>query len=1249
MFLRLLPFELNLQMRQVGFIITCIVVFLFGFGFATLIAFSGGAGGERIKLNGALLVAGQISVIGIASIFFGAIYVVSGVMRDITHRSLEVIHGTPVPTAAMIFSRFTGVFLATFLSLIAGIVGLLAAQFAPWVDKELLGPFNLLYYLHPIIFIIGINSLVVSAIFTLIATTTRQRIIVYVSAIALLIFYSVANAIPSDLAPKLLVSLIGPFGDAAFTFDTEAWSAAEQNTQLVPLDGYFGLNRAFWFLTALAMFAISFLVSTRGIATSRKKAKVLGPATIPSDEIVLHELAHPISTSGLPSLWARFKLEYLASVKSAAFIILSALFIPFFAVLILVQFFLTPEASIPTSQILSGLVFFSATTPMILIAIFFGGEIVWRDKTVKVNELIDATPARNWPLLAGKWLALYAIIISLVIMGILVGMIAQLLMGNPQIEVFTYLSAGFVRFAPPILFFATLVMFIQNFMPNRIAGMVVGGLVVVFFFIGFNLIPHTHPLMDFGTVPGGGYSEMGGYGNLTEYVPFLAYWTGLCGVFATLSVWVWRRGLQTSLFSRLKTMKSNINLPSLATGAASTAVFIGTGAMIYKGYNVDNDFQTAREQEKQIAQYEKDFGDKFDFATPKIRDVNLDVQMYPSQRSASASGSYKIQNTTGAPLKELYLTIPLNGDKGVNKLELSGASQSTEDRDQAFFEAYNIRRFKFDRPLPVDETTTLTFDLTHNAPTVGGRMLIRKNGTFRNNRDLLPSLGVPERRLQNPATRRKYDLETLPELPDRDDMAARTKPFIEQNADYVAFQATVCTDPGQIPFAPGTTVRVYEKDGRPCRDYKPNEPIIHFYAFTSADYATLEDTWTRPNGEQVKLGIYYDEQHAYNVEIMMQAMKDSLDVFTETFGPYQYDTLRIMEFPFNSFAQSFPNTIAFGEGIGFITDPGDPDDNQSLDLATYVTMHEIGHQWFGHQIYPAVTKGLNVLSEGLTENASMTAYEKTYGWQKARRVLQRRTIDGIQGYILGQAGETRNEEPLATARAGQQYLVYAKASWVFWGMKHYIGEDKMQGAIRAFLQDYGRKGPPYPTTLELIDYLREAAGPDYQQLITDYWDRITFWELKLEEDNAKLTANNNGTFKVDLKIEIDKTVSSKETGRAISVLEAEYAKPEKPEDGDTSKTSNAPTTDSEAPKGDLIREAEALNEWIEIGFYDKDPAETFGDEWIKLERVHISEAKTELSFNMDKRPTHVLLDPRRLLIERDATDNKVKLATSDDS
>jgi len=88
---------------------------------------------------------------------------------------------------------------------------------------------------------------------------------------------------------------------------------------------------------------------------------------------------------------------------------------------------------------------------------------------------------------------------------------------------------------------------------------------------------------------------------------------------------------------------------------------------------------------------------------------------------------------------------------------------------------------------------------------------------------------------------------------------------------------------------------------------------------------------------------------------MMEAMQSAMTTFTDTFGPYQYAQARIMEVPYVQFAQAFAGTIPFGESMGFIMEVEEGEDK--IDFMTYVTVHELGHQWFGHQIVPANVKG----------------------------------------------------------------------------------------------------------------------------------------------------------------------------------------------------------------------------------------------------------------------------------------------------
>lgn len=470
---------------------------------------------------------------------------------------------------------------------------------------------------------------------------------------------------------------------------------------------------------------------------------------------------------------------------------------------------------------------------------------------------------------------------------------------------------------------------------------------------------------------------------------------------------------------------------------------------------------------------------------------------------------------------------------------------------------------------------------------------------------ILPRLGVGDQRLRNPDIRRRYKLRELEKKPAQTTTAARQVNFITHSADTMDFSAHFCTDAGQIPIAPGQMIHESKADGRECRDYKSSRPILNFESFLSAAYKVKRDVWKNPHGADVPLAIYFHRGHDYNLDLMLDAMKSALDTYTQEYGPYLYKQVRILEFPYASFAQSFAGTIPFSENIGFVMDPGNPDDIKKIDLATYVTMHEIGHQWFAHQIVPADVKGYNVLSEGLTENAAMTAYQKKLGWKKARRVLDRRAI---MTYLQGRVADRDKEPPLQDA-GSQQYLVYNKASWVFWGLRHYMGSENVQAAMRDLLAKFGSKGPPYPTTLDVISALRAHAPEKYQGLISDYWNRITFWDLRIEP-GATMETLPNGKTRVTLKLKTDKLYASEKDGKQTSVTKLDDGK---------------------------------LDEWVELGFYGQNPKKTYGDDWQALKMLHITKPETTLTFTLDEQPEYVLADPRRLLIERNEKDNEQKL------
>ena len=367
-----------------------------------------------------------------------------------------------------------------------------------------------------------------------------------------------------------------------------------------------------------------------------------------------------------------------------------------------------------------------------------------------------------------------------------------------------------------------------------------------------------------------------------------------------------------------------------------------------------------------------------------------------------------------------------------------------------------------------------------------------------------------------------------------------------------------------------------------------------------------EDSWTSPAGQTIPIRVYHAENHSYSVQNMIDAAKFGLTHYSENFGPYQYNYFRIMEVPFIGFAQAFAGTIPYSEQ-GFIMDSGEAGDVKTLDNASITTLHELGHQWFAHQIVPGQSRGFNVLSEGLTSYATMDAYEALYGFDKALYALENSTIAQMQALAFI---DREKEVPLSKA-GQQQYLVYNKADWVMWGLKHYIGPEKMRAAMRNLIDEFGSNGPPYPTTKDVTDALREVSGPDYDQLITDQWDRIVWWDMKFGEGELSASKLPNGRYRITVPFEMDKKIQ---------------------------------TEDMESAESFADIDGESLNEWVEIGFYQNEPEALWSD-WTNLEQVRVTQAETELVFELETLPAYISIDPRRLLMERNVEDNVKPFST----
>jgi ABC-2 type transport system permease protein len=384
--------------------------------------------------------------------------------------------------------------------------------------------------------------------------------------------------------------------------------------------------------------------------------------------------------------------------------------------------------------------------------------------------------------------------------------------------------------------------------------------------------------------------------------------------------------------------------------------------------------------------------------------------------------------------------------------------------------------------------------------------------------------------------------------------------------------------------------------------------MVNFYSFISAEFEVVRDTWN-----DVNIEIYHHPEHTYNLDYMIDGVKKSLDYYTENFSPYQFRQLRIIEFPRTggSFAQSFANTVPYSEAVGFIADV-DTSDNEAVNYPFSITAHEVAHQWWAHQVIGGNVQGATMLSESLSEYSALKVLEKEYGADQMRRFLK----EALDSYLTGRTFETREENPLIY-NENQQYIHYNKGSLVFYAMSDYIGEERLNAALSDYIDDVAFQEPPYTTSLELLDYLKEATPDSLQYLIRDMYETITLYDNRVEE--ATFTEADSSSYTVNLTLQAAKYRAG-ETGERIYKNEA----------GDSL------AVEIEGRRRPV--ESLPLNDWIELGIFGMDEN---GDETVLyLEKQKFTDILNEFTISVDDEPVSVGIDPYNKLIDANSNDNR---------
>ncbi|MFO0443768.1 MAG: M1 family aminopeptidase, partial [Betaproteobacteria bacterium] len=819
----------------------------------------------------------------------------------------------------------------------------------------------------------------------------------------------------------------------------------------------------------------------------------------------------------------------------------------------------------------------------VIIAVFYAGELVWRDRQQRMHEIVDATVAPDLVHLLPKVAAIVGVLLACSVVSVLTAVVVQLVRGYTQFEWLNYAVWYVLPQTVAASLLAVLAVFVQTLVPHKMIGWAVMLLYVVGS-VALTAAGFEHNLYQYAGSPPVPLSDMNGQGHFwVARAWFQAYWGAFAVLLLVLALLLRRRGAETRLKPRLARLPQRLRGPAGAVLGSAALAWVGLGGWIFYNTNVLNEYVPRREAEAQTAAYERALRGYKSLPVPKVREVTLKVELFPRERRALTEGSYVVENHTREPMTELH--VRWDPELKMHALELPGATLARE------YPEHRYRVLRLEPALQPGERRTLGFrtELADIGFRNGaGPTRIVDNGSFLNNFELAPILGMDRTGLlEDPNTRRKQGLEPELRMPRLEDPAASAHHYLRRDSDWVQARLTLVTDADQIPVAPGAVVSDTTAGGRRTLVTRTEAPIQHFFSLQSGRYAVA----TRQH-QGVELSVYHLPRHAWNVPRMLDAMAASLDVFNGAFSPYQFRQARILQFPaYADFAQAFAATMPYSEGVGFLMRHEDPD---KIDMVTYITAHEMAHQWWAHQVIGADRQGSTFLSESFAQYGALLVMEKLYGREQIRRFLKYE----LDRYLRARGGERLEELPLARVE-NQPYIHYQKGTLAMVWLREVVGEAVVNRAMQRLIGLHAFKPAPYPSSLDFLRLLREEAGPAHDALITDLFERIVLMDVRVADAQARRQAD--GRWALTLTVQAHKRVAD---GRGVET-------------------------------------EEPLDEPFDVGVFTAEPGRPGfkAADVLLMQRQRLKSGEQRLTLLLDREPVFAGVDPYNMRIDRNSDDN----------
>ncbi|MBK7905807.1 MAG: hypothetical protein IPJ78_04505 [Gemmatimonadetes bacterium] len=1079
MFTQLLNFELRYHARRVPFALVTLAVC----GMALMLVQTG-YGAESAHVNSPYAVMRASGLLSLWLLFSQTLLAASGVLRDDEYNMRELIFSRPMSRAVYVATRYLGVVLAGLLAMSLAISVLFLAPLMLPLEPDTLGAIRVAPYAQALFTLILPNLLLVSALLCAVGWRTRSSLATYVGGVAIFALYMtaamlgdsplMANSAPVSAQGLGRAALMDPFGLSAVFEQSRYWTLDDRNLRLVSLSGHYLYNR----LIVLVVAALTIVMATRhlvlGAGSRRKRPRPDAPVAAAAAPTIPYSPVMPTGASHAHLLGAvgssvRLELKQLFGAR-----VVQALLLLFVFITAVETYTRLLNAEYGTRTLASSGEMVGAI-PLRLFAllalVYFGAELVWRERAVRMDGLVDATPASNGAFVLSKLLALVLVPTALLALGLLVAAAVQLVGDGLPIDPWVYVSQfWFVGY--PLALTALLVVAVQVLSGNRWVGMLLSVLLIALASAG-PLVGLEHPLLRYASAPEMSFSEFDGYGAAaTSFAVFMLYWTTVALLLTAMAWAVWPRGRRPAGRSRMDALlRSGAPVRRMTVVAGGLAA--ATGGAVFYQTNVRQVWESSDAHVAWRVDYERAYRRLSGTPQPSVSHVDIAVDFTPRARRADIRGALSVRNRTSSAIDTVWLTIRREA-RDVRVAVREGTQVHHDPR-------FGVRAFAFVSPLQPGDSTTIEYSFSIASDGIradGYNPDVSSNGSYVTMLVAMPSFGY----------RASYELGESRERARRGlppasaglsphvaiDSLTRVARAEAQPDAWLTLRATLSTTSGQTALGPGALVRSWKAADRSYFEYRVDDRMPARFGFASAEYAVRRDS-----ADGVLVEFWHHPDHGRNAERFVDAATASLRIFSARFGRYPHKNLRLIEvpgrWPFAGFALS--GMIMFNEGRGVLTDARVDD----VDLLTRRVAHEVAHQWWGYAVSPLEVRGATTIVETLAKYSEQLAVEHTRG---AAALPQLIAYDHDR-YLSGRVWDAE-PEPALVESSDQDYLYYGKGAVAMHALRGALGDSAVERALRTLLATEG--GPQGAATApQLHALLRSEAVTEGDRSLVDEW------------------------------------------------------------------------------------------------------------------------------------------------------------------